>query len=289
MNTIPLPQIFTISEEGKYAANFIIEPFYPGYGTTVGNALRRVLLSTLEGCAISALKIKGASHEFSTIPGVKEDIIDIILNLKKVVVKVDDFVIPEGMRMQLDVQGEKVVTAGDFTAPTGVTIMNPDYPLMTFTTPSARVEMEVLLSRGRGYEPVENREHEERELGLIAIDSFFSPIEKVGFSVEDVRVGKMTNFDRIKLFVQTNGVLTPLEAVQKSLSILIEQLNHVLGMTESRGAVKESSLSQEEEISEGELKEAPPEVVPEAQSISEAEEEPQEEKPKKRGRKKKEE
>lgn len=291
MNPISLPTHFAVKEEGEKTAVFTIEPFYPGYGTTVGNALRRVLLSSLEGVAISAVKIKGIAHEFSTLPGVKEDFVDIMLNLKKIILKVEDFVVEEGMKLFLSVHGEKEVTAGDFETTTGVAVVNKDFVICTLTGSAASLEMEAHLSRGRGFFPVESREQENRELGLIAIDSYYSPIEKVGFAVEDVRVGQMTNYDRVRLTVQTNGVISPREAVRLSLEILITQFQHISELSQS--SITQGTLAQNAQ--EEPLLEA--EVASGESMVGEALSEPPEstnaqleEKPKaKRGRKKKEE
>jgi len=227
---IPSPSQFSTINKSERKATFIFEPFYPGYGTTVGNALRRVLLSSLEGTAISGVKIKGVSHEFSTLPGVREDFVDIVLNLKGVIIKAESYVDLSALRLGLSVKGEKRVTAGDIALPTGVEVLNPEHTLLHLTSPSASLEMEITLSRGRGFLPIENREQEDRELGFIAIDSLFSPVVKVGFTVEDVRVGQMTNYDKVVLDVETNGALSPQEAVEQSLSILIDQFKNLLSL-----------------------------------------------------------
>lgn len=220
MEYISLPQKVDVKEldPGK-EAQITIEPCYPGYGTTLGNALRRVLLSSLPGAAVTAVKMKGVGHEFSTIPSVKEDVVDIILNLKLVRLRVHS---EESLVVKLRAKGEKVVTAGDIEKNAQVEVMNPDQVIATLTDPKAVIEMELTVRQGVGYQPVESREKENLEIGMIAIDALYNPVRRVSFRKEDVRVGQMTNFDRLILNIQTDGSLTPIEAFEKSSSILVE-------------------------------------------------------------------
>ncbi len=283
---VPSPSQCASVNESEHHAKFVIEPFYPGYGTTVGNALRRVLLSSLEGTAISGVKIKGVNHEFSTLPGVKEDFVDIILNLKGVVVKAESFVDLSTLRLELSAKGEKCVTAADFVLPTGVEVLNPDHTILHLTSASASIEMEIALSRGRGFLPIESREQEDRELGFIAIDSLFSPVVKVGFTVEDVRVGQMTNYDKITLDIETNGVVSPKEAVELSLDILVDQFSGLLKLVRDSSRTEREISDSDTEIAkrDDQEEESEEEHMQEDESSEEGVE-----KPKKKGRKKKEE
>lgn len=208
------------------------EPFFHGYGTTVGNALRRVLLSSLSGAAITAVKIKGAQHEFSTVPNVKEDVLEIILNLK--MVRLKSFA--EGpTKVSLHVKGEKVVTASDITPSSDIEVMSPKAVIATLTDKNAELEMEFTVEKGRGYVPTEERGKEKMELGTIAVDALFSPVVAVGFRVEDVRVGEITNYDRLVMTIETDGTITPREAAEESARVLINHLNLMTALPDITG------------------------------------------------------
>ncbi|MDP3964156.1 MAG: DNA-directed RNA polymerase subunit alpha [bacterium] len=217
MEPILLPNSINVETGDENQGIFTIEPCYPGYGTTLGNALRRVLLSSLDGSAITAVKIKGASHEFSAIPGVKEDVVDIILNLKSVKIKCHS---DEPVTVTIKEKGEKKVTAKSIKTSNDVEVANGDQLIATLTDASTEFEMELTVERGRGYMPVENREKENRDIGMIAIDAVYTPVRNVNFEVENVRVGQMTNFDKLTLDVITDGTMTPEEAVSKAAEIL---------------------------------------------------------------------
>ncbi|MFA7308569.1 MAG: DNA-directed RNA polymerase subunit alpha [Patescibacteria group bacterium] len=234
---IILPSIKTITEETK-SGSFLIEPLYPGYGMTIGNALRRVLLSSLPGAAISSVKIDGVSHEFSTLPHVKEDILNIVFNLKLVRVQ-----IKQGDRHTLTLQskGEGVVTAADIKGNADVVILNPEQPLFTITTPKGVVNMEIEVERGRGYVSAEER-REKRPIGEIAIDALYTPVTRVSYSVENTRVGQATNFDKIMLDVETDGTTSPRQAITDAANILVEQFSLLAGNREpSKMAEKKGS------------------------------------------------
>lgn len=196
-----------------------IEPLYPGYGPTVGNSLRRVLLSSLPGAAIFAFKIKGVKHEFSTIPYVKEDVVDISLNLKRVNLKCFS---DEPVKLEIEAKGEKVVTAGDISANSDIEIANPELPILTLTDKAASVEVSLWVKRGRGYEPVESRVGEELEVNAIAIDAIFTPVRQVGYQVDNVRVGGRTDYDKVIMQIETNGTITIEDAVRDVSGILAE-------------------------------------------------------------------
>ena len=226
MNTIPLPQKIEF-KKGESAHNSIveIESFFPGYGATIGNSIRRVLLSSLPGAAIIGVKIKGADHEFMSLPGVKEDVLNIILNLKKVRLKVHS---EEIIKLELSVTGSKEVKAKDIKANAQVEIISKDALIATITEKSTSLEMEIFVSTGKGYETIETREDKKGEIGYIEIDSMFSPVTSVGIKIENARVGKMTNWDKVILDITTSGGIEPKEAFEQSIEILIEQLNSLL-------------------------------------------------------------
>ena len=204
----------------------VVEPCFHGYGTTLGNALRRVLLSSLSGAAVTAVKIKGASHEFQAVEGVKEDVLEIILNLKSLRLKL----FSEGpIKLSLKASGAKTVTAKDIEANADVEVVNPSFKIATLTDPKASFEMEITVARGRGYKPTEERVKEIHDLGTIAIDSLFSPVRNVGYRVENTRVGEITNFDKLIMSIETDGTVTPEEAVKESAKVLISHFNLLTG------------------------------------------------------------
>ncbi|MFA4937320.1 MAG: DNA-directed RNA polymerase subunit alpha [Patescibacteria group bacterium] len=225
MESIPLPQQLKVINLGKHRDSIIIEPCWPGYGTTLANALRRVMISSLPGSAVIAVKVISASHEFSALAGVKEDIVDIMLNLKRLRMKVHSI---EPVTILLKASGEKKVTAADIKATSDVEIINKDLHLATLTEKKAELEMELTVRQGRGYVPVENREKEKAELGHIAVDAIFTPIVKVGFNIEDVRVGQTTNYDKITFDIETDGTISPQEAIQEASKILVDHFNFIL-------------------------------------------------------------
>lgn len=208
----------------------IIEPCYPGYGTTIGNALRRVLLSSLPGAAAVGVKIKGADHEFAALPHVKEDVLELILNLKKLRLKIFS---DEAVKLELDARGEKEVKASDIKKSSLVEIANPDLVLGHITDMAGSLIMEISVAKGLGYITVESRESDKHEIGYIEMDSIFSPILSVGINVENARVGKMTNWDKLILDIVTDGTITPEEAFSQAVEILINQFNALVGKTES--------------------------------------------------------
>lgn len=197
-----------------------VEPCFHGYGTTLGNALRRVLLSSLPGAAVTAVKIKGVNHEFQAVKGVKEDALEIILNVKSIRLKCFS---DEPVKLTLSVKGSRVVTAGDITPNADVEIVNSDLVLATVTDADAVFDMELTVRRGRGYTTSEDRSSEgTREIGTIAIDALFSPVRNVGYRVENTRVGEITNYDKLIMNIETDGTITPKEAVEESAKVLID-------------------------------------------------------------------
>jgi DNA-directed RNA polymerase subunit alpha len=203
---------------------FTLSPLEGGYGTTLGNALRRVLLSSLSGAAVTAVKINGVHHEFSPIPHAKEDTTQLILNLKGLRLRSNA---ENGARLFLEARGEGVVTAADIQAPPEVEILNPELELLTLDSNEANIEMELVVGTGRGYSPAEERG--ELYLGELPVDAIFSPIRKAAYSVEQTRVGRMTNFDRLTLEIWTDGTVSPTDAVRQAAQILVDQFKLIAG------------------------------------------------------------
>lgn len=225
MKEILLPKKINYTKTGTNQGRMVIEPCYPGYGLTIGNAIRRVLISSLPGAAVTAVKIKGVDHEFSSIPHVKEDVVDVLLNVKLLRVQLLN---TESSTIILKVKGEKKVTAQDIETKSDVKIVNPQLHLATLTDKSAELEMEMTVENGLGYSPVETREKEKPEIGTIVIDAMFSPVKKVSFDIENVRVEQMTNFDKLTLDIETDSTITPLEAFNKSCQLLIDHCQLLL-------------------------------------------------------------
>ena len=231
MISIEKPRIETIelSEDGTHSA-FIVEPLERGYGTTLGNSLRRVLLSSLQGYAITSVKIDGILHEFSTIEGVKEDVTEIVLNLKSVILKING----NGPKTLIDKQ-VGILTAGDIQADSEVQIINPEMPIATLNE-DAHVRMELTADAGRGYVSAErNKALLEPAIGVIAIDSIYTPVKKVNYTVENTRVGHITDYDKLRLEVWTNGSITAKDAVSFAAKFLNEHLNLFIDLSEEAG------------------------------------------------------
>jgi DNA-directed RNA polymerase subunit alpha len=249
MQTINSPEQPKYTELAKNHGKFEILGCYPGYGTTLGNALRRVVLSSLAGAAVRSVKIKGVSHEFSTIEGVMEDVVQIILNLKQIRFKMHGEE-NEVVKVTLKSKGEGVVTAASIKAPSNVEVVNPDQVIATVTDKKTELEMEIEVDRGLGYVPVESRERDdEREIGVIAIDAIYTPVKRVNYEVENMRVGKRTDYDKITLEIVTDGSVTPVEAFEKSVSILVGQFSS-LTQVEKEGKEAEAPAALEAEAGE---------------------------------------
>ena len=221
-NHIILPKAPVLVQEiSPSQAIYAIEPLNPGYGVTIANSLRRVMLSSLEGVAVTRYSIKGVSHEFTTIPNVLEDILDITLNIKALRF---DAVIDSPTIITLKAQGSKVVTGADIKLPGGVTIVNPEAPILTLTSKDAKIEMELVIEKGFGFRK-DIEQDLQGEVGIIAVDSIFTPVIRVSYDVEDTRVGDKTNYNRVVFNIKTDGTITPLEVIQKSAIILVEQFS----------------------------------------------------------------
>jgi len=223
MENIFLPSKIDFKEGSTPSESMlVIEPLFHGYGTTIGNALRRVLLSSLPGAAVTAVKIKGANHEFQSIEGVLEDVLEITLNLKQLRMKMHT---DEPVKLTLSKKGLGPVTAADFEKNSDVEIANPDLHIAEITSKSLEFEVEIVVAKGMGFDPKESRDKSEKEVGLIEIDAIFTPVKHVGFSVEDTRVGQITNYDKLTMNIETDGTITPQDAVKEASKILINHLS----------------------------------------------------------------
>lgn len=229
----PRIEIIELSEDGSYG-KFIVEPLERGYGTTLGNSLRRVLLSSLPGAAVSSVKFQGVLHEFATIPGVLEDVPEIILNIKEIAAKMYT---EEPVTMIIDAEGPQVVTAGDIATGMDVEIVNKDQYIATVNE-DGRLYIELELIRGRGYSVAEKNKKDGQPVGVIPVDSSFTPVTKINYHVENTRVGQITDYDKLVLEVWTNGTMSADEATSLGAKILTEHLNLFIGLTEHVGDVE---------------------------------------------------
>lgn len=232
MEQIPLPNQAQVNHLGGNSYEVTLEPLYPGYGVTIGNAIRRVLLSSMPGGAVTAVKIKYVDHEFSTVPNVKEDVIQIILNLKQLRLKSFS---REPVRLKLQKKGEGAVTAADITGNDQIEITNPELHICTLDNKSADLDMELVVEQGRGYVPVEARENEKHEAGMLSIDAIYSPVRSVFFDVSHVRVGQITNFDKLVLRMETDGTISGNEAMDIASHILVD---HFTMLFNNEGAAR---------------------------------------------------
>ena len=239
----PKIEIAEISEDARYG-KFICEPLERGYGTTFGNSLRRMLLSSLEGAAITSIQIDGVLHEFSTIPGVRDDVTNIVLNLKQLCLKMQG---GEPRVIRIDVEGEKEVTAADIICDPEIEILNPECHIATLNE-SGKLKMEMTVERGRGYVSADKNKKPEDTIGIIPIDSIFSPVQRVNYTVQDTRVGNVTDYDKLILEVWTDGSLRPEEAVSKAAGILVMHLKLFQSMDGLPEEVEEEVTFPEEEV-----------------------------------------
>ncbi|MGI6189212.1 MAG: DNA-directed RNA polymerase subunit alpha [Caldicoprobacteraceae bacterium] len=223
----PKIEIVEMSDDNRYG-KFVIEPLERGFGITLGNSLRRVLLSSLPGAAVTSIKVDGALHEFSVIPGVKEDLVEIILNLKELCIRMDG---DQPQVMTINAQGACEITGADIIADADIEILNPDLHIATLNE-DAKLYMEINVEKGRGYVPAERNKQPGQPIGIIPVDSIFTPIRKVNYTVEDTRVGQITDYDRLTLEVWTNGALKPDEATSLAAKILSEHLMLFIDLTD---------------------------------------------------------
>ncbi len=238
------PRIEITEQNGKYGC-FVVEPLERGYGTTLGNSLRRILLSSLPGAAVSNVKIEGVLHEFSTIPGVKEDVTEIILNLKSLAIKsnTDN---PEPKLAYIDVTGEGEVKASDIKVDSDIEILNPDQHIATLSGgPDSKLFMEITITKGRGYVEASKNKRPDQPLRMLPVDSLYTPVTRVNFKVEDTRVGQITDYDKLTFEVWTNGTITPDDAVSLGAKILTEHLNLFVDLSDS---AKNAEILVEKEV-----------------------------------------
>ncbi len=226
LQEIYLPEEIGIKEDGDSTATITIKPYHPGYGPTVGNALRRVLLSSLPGAAVTQMKLEGVDHEFSALPGVQEDIVTLMLNVKGIRVSSTS---AEPIEIRLKKEGKGKVTAKDFDVPPEVTIINPGHLIATLTDEKAVLELTCTVEQGRGYVPSEIQDPKARTIGTIALDAVFTPVERVSFAVENVRVGQATDYHSLKMTIITNGSITPRQALEQAASILRDHFTQLAG------------------------------------------------------------
>ncbi|MFT3982600.1 MAG: DNA-directed RNA polymerase subunit alpha [Lachnospiraceae bacterium] len=233
----PKIEIVEISEDKKYG-RFVVEPLERGYGTTLGNSLRRIMLSSLPGVAVSQIKIDGVLHEFSSIPGVKEDVAEIIMNIKSLAIK-NNSSTNEPKTAFIEFEGEGVVTAADIQVDQDIEILNPELPIATLNGGSdCKLYMELTITRGRGYVSADKNKNEDLPIGVIAVDSIYTPVERVNLTVENTRVGQITDFDKLSLDVYTNGTLAPDEAVSLAAKVLSEHLSLFIDLSEKTSGIE---------------------------------------------------
>ncbi len=257
---IVLPSKPRIVKEEENSGSYEIDGLYPGYGHTLGNSLRRIILSSLPGVAPVGVKIEGVGHEFSAVPGVKEDVISIILNIKKVIMKTTT---EEPLVLRLKAKGIKEVKASDIETPGQITILNGDQHIADLTDKNASLDMEIFVESGLGYIPKESLKKDRVAIGEIALDASFTPIRRVNYEVENMRVGNRTDFNRLKVFIETNGTLTPNEALERSIRIMIDQLKAVVGFEEPLVEIEEKEIKTDdrEEKETAPRKEIDPEIL----------------------------
>jgi len=228
----PKIDIAEISEDKKYG-KFVVEPLERGYGTTLGNSLRRIMLSSLPGAAVSQVKIDGVLHEFSSVPGVKEDVTEIIMNIKNLALR-NNCLTNEPKVAYIEFEGEGVVTAADIQVDSDIQILNPDLVIATLNGGAdSKLYMELTITKGRGYVSADKNKGEDIPIGVIAIDSIYTPVERVNLTVENTRVGQITDYDKLTLDVFTNGTLEPVEAVSLAAKVLSEHLNLFINLSET--------------------------------------------------------
>ncbi len=223
---IALPSKPRIVSEEEFRGVYEIDGLFPGYGHTLGNSLRRIILSSLPGAAITQVKINGVQHEFSTLDGIKEDVITILLNIKRIRLSLHS---SEPVTISLKKKGIGIVTAGDITAPSQIEILNPEQIIAEVTAKSTELEIEMKVEQGLGYVPREIHQKEKVEIGTIALDAVFTPIRRANYEVENMRVGDRTDYNRLRIFVETDGTMSPREALEQSIEVMIHQLKSIIG------------------------------------------------------------
>lgn len=227
----PNIEVAEISEDKKYG-RFVVEPLERGYGITLGNSLRRIMLSSLPGAAVSQIKIEGVLHEFSSIPGVKEDVTEIVMNIKSLAIR-NNSETNEAKIAYIEFQGEGIVHASDIQADQDIEILNPDLVIATLSGKDTKLYMELTITKGRGYVSADKNKHEDLPIGVIVVDSIYTPVERVNVTVNNTRVGQITDYDKLTLDVFTNGTLVPDEAVSLAAKVLSEHLSLFIDLSEN--------------------------------------------------------
>lgn len=243
-NAIHNPALANIDEHSATSATFAIEPLHAGYGNTLGNSLRRVLLSSIEGGAIVAFRIEGATHEFTTVPGIKEDVVDIMLNLKQVILRVHS---DQPVELRLEKKGDGAITAGDIKANADVEVINPDLIIATVDDPKKSVVIDLVAEAGRGYRTIEDSGAKRVHSDMIALDAVFSPVLRVRYKVDNTRVGQETNLDKLLLTVDTDGSISPRDAFEEASAILVNQYTALAGSTTVEAAPALGQTDSEEQ------------------------------------------
>lgn len=242
---ILLPSQPKAIKEEEFTGIYEIEGFYPGYGHTIGNSLRRIILSSLPGAAITSVKIDGVKHEFSTIEGIKEDVVGILINLGRVRLRMEG---EEPQSIRLSVKGEKEVYASDFEIPGQIEVLNPDQLIATLTDKNAELLLEATVEKGLGFVSKEQIQKDRVEIGTIALDSLFTPVRRVHYEVENMRVGERTDFNRLRVIVETDGTISPREVLETAVGIMIKQLKAIVGFQEEEEIKEEEIKSIKEEM-----------------------------------------
>lgn len=241
------PALANIEENGSNSATFTIEPLHAGYGNTLGNSFRRVLLSSIEGAAVTAFKIEGVTHEFTTVPGVVEDVVDIMLNVKNIRFKCFS---DEPVEVRLEKKGAGIVTAGDIKTTADIEIVNPDQIICNIDDPKKSITIDFVVESGRGYQTIESSSSKRLHSDMIAVDAIFSPVLRVRYKIEGTRVGQETNLDKLVMSVETDGSLTPRDAFEQAAAILVNQYTALAGSTVVASA---PALGQDREDESSEL------------------------------------
>lgn len=245
--TIHTPTLANITEHSNDSATFVIEPLHTGYGMTLGNSLRRVLLSSIAGAAVTSFKVEGATHEFTTLPGIKEDIIEIMLNLKGARFRVFN---TELVNLRLEKKGKGTVTAGDIAKNADVEVVNPDHVICTIDDDKSSITMDLIVEVGRGYRTIEESAAK-KPSDMIAVDALYSPVRRVRFKVEDTRVGQITDLDRLAITVDTDGSITPKDAFEEASAILVNQFTALAGATKVEAGAPLTAQNVQEEMGYG--------------------------------------
>ena len=238
------PRLASIKENGNNSATFVIEPLYTGYGNTLGNSLRRVLLSSIEGAAIVAFRVEGATHEFTTLPGIKEDVVEIMLNLKAIGIKSFS---DDPVELVLDKKGAGAVTAGDIKTTADIEIVNPEAVIATIDDPKGKIHMDLVIDKGRGYRKIEDSADGRLHSDMIALDAMFTPVLRVRYKVESTRVGQIADLDKLSLTVDTDGTITPQDAFEEAAALLINQYEALAGSTRVEAAPTFGKATSEED------------------------------------------